>query len=141
VERRKAALQQNNKRYIPQRFRCSGIGDCDRQMIHEILDWQKKPLADDGLLAIFDAGNREEKQVNLMLAELGFKIKSQQNPIEIKNRAGELIAAGHIDGMIEYNGLDFPYDVKSMNDYTFQKIKTLDDFQDKPLLRKYIRQL
>lgn len=141
VAKRKEQLRRDNKRWIPRNFYASSIPECTRQMVHGILDWDKRELADDGLLALFESGKKEENNIIKMLLDLGFEVVQQQNPIEIKNRKGETICTGRIDGKIIYNGIAIPYEIKSMQDYSFQQLNTIEDFENSPLHRKYIKQL
>lgn len=141
VTKRKEQLRRDNKRWIPTRFYASSIGECDRQLVHSILDWDKRELADDGLLALFESGKKEENNIIKMLLDLGFEVVQQQNPIDIKNRKGETICSGRIDGKIIYDGVAIPYEIKSMQDYSFQQLNSIEDFQNSPLHRKYIKQL
>ena len=141
TKKRKMQLQQNNKRIMPSRFFASNIPDCKRQMVYSILDWDKKDTPDDGLLSLFEAGKKEESNIIKMLLDLGFEVINQQNPITIKNRKGEIICTGRIDGKIVYKGLKIPYEIKSMNDYSFQQLNSIEDFEKSPLHRKYIKQL
>lgn len=141
VAKRKQQLQKNKQRIIPRNFYASSIPDCTRQMVYSILDWDKKDLPDDGLLSLFESGKKEESNIIKMLLDLGFEVINQQNPITIKNREGEIICTGRIDGKIVYNGLAIPYEIKSMNDYSFQQLNTIEDFEKSPLHRKYIKQL
>ena len=141
VTKRKEQLRRDNKRWIPRNFYASSIPECTRQMVHSILDWDKRELADDGLLALFDSGKKEENNIIRMLLDLGFEVVQQQNPIEIKNRKGETICSGRIDGKIIYDGVAIPYEIKSMQDYSFQQLNSIEDFQNSPLHRKYIKQL
>lgn len=142
TEKRINTLRQGSERYIPRNFYASGISDCSRQLVHGMLDWDKKPLADDGLLSLFESGKKEEQYINRMLIDLGFEIQSQQNPITIKHqKTQEIICTGRIDGKIKYKGFNFPYEIKSMNDHTFNSISCLEDFEKKPHLRKYLKQM
>lgn len=141
TKKRKFQLQKGNQRMIPRNFYASNIPDCKRQMVYSILDWDKKDTPDDGLLSLFEAGKKEENNIIKMLLDLGFEVINQQNPINIKNRKGEIICTGRIDGKIVYKGLKIPYEIKSMNDYSFQQLNTIEDFEKSPLHRKYIKQL
>lgn len=141
VAKRKVQLQSNKKRFIPRNFYASSIPECTRQMVHSILDWDKKDSPDDGLLALFESGKKEETNIIKMLLDLGFEVINQQNPIMIKNRDGEIICSGRIDGKIVYKGASIPFEIKSMNDYSFQQLNTIADFEKSPLHRKYIKQL
>ena len=147
VERRIAYLEKNNTRWKPAHFYASSIPECDRQLVHSVLDWDKKPLADGGLLAIFDAGKAEEARIGRILSELGYELIAQQNPIEIRSaKTGKIICTGRIDGKIIYKDgtvkpIAIPCEIKSMADFLFQSINTLEDFQKRPLHRKYLKQM
>jgi CRISPR/Cas system-associated exonuclease Cas4 (RecB family) len=142
VLKRKQYLAKKIERYPATNFRASDISECDRQMVYSILNWQEKSMHDEGLQAIFDAGNREEENVKARLGyDLGFQFIEQQTPFEIKNRQSELICRGRIDGKVLFNGEAIPIEIKSMNENIFNGIKSIDDFQKKQLHRKYLKQM
>lgn len=142
VSRRKETLARKITRYPKRAFTCSDIHECDRYMIHSLLDWDKRELHDTGLQAIFDAGNKEEENVKQRIGyELGLEFIETQSPFEIKNRLGEVIASGKIDGKILWNKKAVPVEIKSMNENSFNMINSLEDFKKKPLYRKYLRQM
>lgn len=141
VEKRKKFLTDQIKRCPASNFRASNIGECDRQMVYSILDWEKSSLHDEGLQAIFNSGVDAERLVKRDLANLGFEVVAGQNDFEIKNRKGEVICRGHIDGKILYEDRAIPFEIKSMNMNRFAMIKDLESFQKTPLLRKYLRQM
>lgn len=119
----------------------SDIAECDRQMVYSVLDWQSRPAPGADLQARFEAGKEFEKQVTRELIDMGFDFQQSQMPVEIKNRAGEVIATGRIDGFVRFDGVRVPVEIKSMAPAIFQGIKSVEDFQKKPWLRKYTRQL
>ena len=141
ILKRKEYLLAKIERYPASNFRASDIHECDRYMVYSILNWNEKSLHDEGLQAIFDRGNEEERRVIMDLQELGFTFLAQQNPIEIKNNKGEIICRGKIDGKILYQKIAIPCEIKSMNMNTFGAIRSIDDLQKKPLHRKYLRQM
>lgn len=142
IAKRNDVLNAKINRYPKRAFTCSDIHECDRYMLHSVLDWDKRELHDTGLQAIFDAGNKEEENVkNRIGYELGLEFVETQSPFEIKNREGEVIASGKIDGKILWNGKAVPVEIKSMNENSFNTINSLDDFRKKPLYRKYLRQM
>lgn len=142
VDKRLSVLNGKISRYPKRAFTCSDIHECDCYMLHSVLDWDKRELHDAGLQAIFDAGNKEEENVkNRIGYELGLEFVETQSPFEIKNRAGEVIASGKIDGKILWKGKAVPVEIKSMNENSFNMINSLDDFKKKPLYRKYLRQM
>ena len=119
----------------------SDIGECERQMVYSVLDWEKRPVAQPDLQARFEVGKVFEREVVRELMDMGFQFEQSQAPVQIKNRAGELIATGKIDGFIRWEGVRVPVEIKSMHPQIFQSIKSVEDFQKKPWLRKYTRQL
>ena len=141
VDARKQDLQQDIKRYPANNFRASDIPDCDRYLCYSILDWQKKELFNEHTIARLRKGNEEEKHVKAELMKLGFEITLSQSPIEIKNRLGEVICRGHIDGKINIDGNIYPLEIKSSNPNIFNQINSYDDLDKKVWLRKYKRQM
>lgn len=140
--KREQKLRLQIQRHPANNFRASGISECDRQMVYGVLDWDKSDLYDTGLQEIFNRGNKAERDVvSDLLLDNGFTFIGGQNPIEIKNNAGDVICRGHIDGKVLYEDEAIPAEIKSMNGNIFNAIQSIDDFQKKPLLRKYIRQM
>ena len=140
-ERRKAGLRGKNVPYPRSVSILSDIGECDRQMVYSITNWQDKPPFTDDLLYRFEAGKDQELLLVRDLLGLGYEVIGAQETIEIKNRAGETIGRGKIDGKINYNRIKIPFEIKSMNPMVFDNIDAIEDFEKKPYLRKYIRQL
>lgn len=129
-------------RWMPKNFYASGIPECDRQLVHSILDWDKRPLADAGLQAIFEAGKNEEARILRILSELGYEVIAQQNPIQIRHsKTGEIICTGKIDGKILVGRSAVPVELKSMNPNAFARINSVEDFAKNPFYRKYIKQM
>jgi hypothetical protein len=142
IKKRRVVLERKIKRLPANNFRASDIHECGKYMVHTILDWDKRALHEAKLQAIFDAGNKEEENVKNRLGyELGIEFIEQQKPFEIKNRLGEVICRGHIDGKILFKGHALPAEIKSMNQNIFSTINSVSDFNKKPLHRKYLRQL
>jgi CRISPR/Cas system-associated exonuclease Cas4 (RecB family) len=110
-------------------------------MTYAVLDWEKSPVAGPDLQARFEAGKEFEKLVVRELLEMGFQFEQSQMPVQIKNRSGEIIATGKIDGFIKWEGIKIPVEIKSMHPQIFQSIKSADDFRKKPWLRRYTKQL
>lgn len=140
-ERRRAGLRGKNTPYPRSVSILSDIGECDRQMVYSITNWQDKPAFDDDLLYRFEAGKDQELLLVRDLVGLGYEVIGAQEVIEIKNRNGDTVGRGKIDGKIEYHRIKIPFEIKSMNPMVFDHIDTIEDFEKKPYLRKYIRQL
>jgi hypothetical protein len=119
----------------------SDISDCDRQMVYGVLNWEDKPLHDAELQARFDEGNEQERKVIRELQELGYDVILSQQPVIVKGKDGITLATGKIDGFIKFRGRRFPMEVKSMNPHVYDGVDSIEDFDKKPWLRKYIRQL
>lgn len=119
----------------------SAVEECDRMMVYSVTNPKDRAPIDTELKARFEAGEYQENQVNVELRQLGFEIVLQQEVIEIKDRQGNVIGRGKIDGKILYHGHQIPVEVKSMHPQIFEALESLADFQKKPHLRKYIRQM
>jgi len=141
IEKRKATLLKKIVRYPKSHFIASDIHECDRYMVHSVLDWKDRIMHDEGLQAIFDAGNREEASVKARIAADGWDLIEQQTPFEIQSRDKKIMCRGKIDGKIVYKGRAIPCEIKSMDGNIFRGITSLDDFCKKPHLRKYLRQM
>lgn len=142
IKRRKNKLKDKISKYPRRNFIASDIHECDRYMVYSILDWDKKPTHDESTQAIFDAGNKEEESVKNRLGyELGIEFIQSQQPFELKNKDGEIICRGKIDGKILYNREAIPIEIKSMGENIFNTINKIEDFQKKPWHRKYVRQM
>jgi len=139
--KREESLSAKIKRFPADKFRASNISSCDLELCHSILSWNDKSLHNSSLQSRFDRGNLEERTVITELLSLGFSIIESQQPFEIKNRNGEVICRGHIDGKISYFDRIFPIEIKSMHPNIFASITSLADFLKKPLHRKYLVQM
>ena len=134
--------KQEKIRHFPQsNLRASSIGwPCDRYHYHAVKDWKEVPLHDVGLQAIFDEGDLHEEAVIDEVKKLpGIKIVKQQVAFQMDKP----LIKGTIDGMMRWNGRDFPFDVKSMSRFQFPKIKSAEDLinSTSALFRKYVAQL
>lgn len=146
IARRRAELKKQISGYPRKNVILSDIADCDRYLTYSVLDWDKRPLHDEDLQARFNAGKTWEREAIRELEGLGYDVTLSQQPVQIKNRSGELIASGKIDGFIDYMDESgkkhrLPLEIKTMQPNIFSTIKGVDDFQKRPYLRKYTRQL
>ncbi len=141
IEKRQKYLESKIKRTPQTNFRASDIHECDRYLSYSILKWQDRLLYDAGLQAVFDRGNKEEAEVVKDLMDLGYQFIQQQTPFEIKNREGDVFLRGSIDGKILYQDKAIPCEIKSMNMNTFGSLNSIEDFNKRPLHRKYLRQM
>jgi len=138
-----AWFEYKNKRVkaFPQHaLRASSIGHpCDRFHYHSIKDWNKKTLHGAVLQSIFDEGNTHETETIKTLVEIGFTVVEQQRAFNIETP----LITGHIDGIIRWEGTDYPFDIKTMGEYDFRKINSAEDllYSKKLHQRKYPGQL
>lgn len=132
-EKRIRAYPQNS-------LRASSIGHpCDRFHYHSIKDWSKKALHDAVMQSIFDEGSIHETETIKELISMGFEIVEQQRSFQIDKP----LITGHIDGIIRWEGQDFPFDVKSISPVDFDRINSAEDLllSKKLHQRKYPGQL
>lgn len=119
----------------------SDIGDCDRQIVYGVTNWQDKPPPDSRLAARFEVGDIWEREMVKQLLDMGFDFQGGQQAVQIMGRGGVLLATGKVDGFIRWEGKKIPVEFKSMHPNVFNAVRSVEDFQKKPWLRKYIRQL
>jgi CRISPR/Cas system-associated exonuclease Cas4 (RecB family) len=119
----------------------SDISECERQMVYGVLDWKSRKLFEVEVQARLEAGNVQEREIVNELTRMGFDVILSQQPVDVLGKSGKVIARGKIDGMIKFEGKKVPFEIKSMNPNIYNGIKSLEDFQKKPYLRKYLRQI
>lgn len=142
VQKRTRELEKKITRYPRRTTYLSGIGDCDRELVYNVLDWKERPLHNAELQARFDVGNLWEREIIRELEGIGFTIILSQQPVEVYGRGGSLIASGRIDGFIATSHREkIPFEIKSMHPQIFNQINSVKDLEKKPWLRKYVRQL
>lgn len=139
--KREADLVSEIKKSPRNNFYASDISDCDRQLIYGITNWKDKKAYTSDVIARFRRGRKIEKEVVAGLLTLGYEIIAGQEPFEVKNRKGEKICGGKIDGKISWNGKRYPLEIKSMKDQFLDKIDTYEDLDKIPWQRKYKRQM
>lgn len=141
IERRKTELSKKIERWPRKNLILSDISDCERQMVYGVSHWKEKQLFDENTIARLEVGNQQERQIVNELLAMGFKVMLSQMPVEIWGKGHILLATGRIDGKIDFEGLKVPFEIKSMAPNIFNQVKDIEDFQRKPWLRKYVRQL
>lgn len=111
--------------------RASQLGHpCERYLVYERTRWQEKILHDVKTQFLFDEGNLHEKAVIQELENAGIKVIEQQRAFEW----GKYQITGHIDGKI-LNGKDvIPFEVKSMSDWAWKSINSIEDMKSSRLL-------
>jgi hypothetical protein len=139
--KRKQNLEAKIQRYPRKNLIASDIQDCDRYLYYSVVNWQDKPIHDASLQALFDSGNQIERNVMRDLIDLGFNVIQSQMPFEIKDNLGNKICTGKVDGKIVFEGVVYPFEIKSMDGNLFNGIKSIEDLNKKPYQRKYLKQL
>lgn len=132
--------QKKIKQYPQNNLRASSVGhECERYHFHSIKDWEEKTLHDPILQSIFDEGHLHETAVIKELLSLGFEVVEQQRAFQIEKP----LITGHIDGIIRYEGKDYPFDVKSVSEHVFRKIDSIEDlmYSKTRYQRGYVAQL
>ena len=141
VQTRTRELSKKITRYQRKNPILSDISDCNRQIVYSILNWKDRPLHNATLQSRFDIGNLLEREIIIELERLGFHVMLSQMPVAVTDRNKNILATGKIDGLIRYEDKKIPFEIKTMNPNIFNSIKSIEDFEKKPHLRKYIRQL
>lgn len=119
----------------------SDLGDCDRQIAYGVTNWKDKPLPSLDLQARFEVGHVVEREMTRELLEMGFEFVGGQDSVTVHGKGGILLATGRIDGFINWQGEKIPVEFKSMHPNIWASVDSVEDFQKKPWLRKYTRQL
>lgn len=111
-------LPQNN-------LRASSLGHpCDRFHYHSIVDWKLKELHNETLQSIFAEGNHLETIAIHQLQNAGFKIIETQRPFQLEKP----LITMHIDGILEWEGRRYPFDIKSISGNLYPQMRSAEDF-------------
>lgn len=140
-KRREERLQAKIGRSPRKNLILSDIGDCDRQMAYGVTNWKDRPPISTDLAARFEVGNLFEREMIRELLGMGFEFVGGQDSVTINGKGSVLLATGRVDGFIVWKGEKIPTEFKSMNPNVYNQIDSVEDFQRKPWLRKYTRQL
>jgi hypothetical protein len=127
--------------YPRRNFYASDIWDCDRYMVYGVLNWEDRLPTTWELHERFEAGNDAENKIVALLRKWGFDVIHTQMPIEVKNRQGEIICTGRIEGKIKHDGELVPFEAKLMMPYKFKGINSVEDMNKDIFYRKYPRQM
>lgn len=141
IKRREQRFAEKSNSYPRKNPILSDLGDCDRQIVYGVTNWQDKKQFDTELLARFEVGNIMEREIVRELLDMGFEFVGGQEAVVIKGRGDVLLATGRIDGFIKWEGERIPVEFKSMHPSVYDQVESVEDFQKKPWLRKYTRQL
>lgn len=120
----------------------SDIGDCARESVLSVLNWGERPAFDPEIKARLERGNKIEDLALAELQNLGYRIRVERRPFEIKDKKGRIICRGRVDGFIEHlDGKDIPFECKSINPNVYNQINEEADFDRYLFFRKWPRQL
>ena len=98
---------------------------CNRYLVYRRLNWKEALLPDTGLLYIFEEGNTHETAVVQLLMKSGLTFSKSQTTLDWP----DLETTGSIDGMVGLNGEQLPIEIKSSNQFTWEKLNNQDDLK------------
>lgn len=121
---------------------------CERQAVHNRLDWDKKEKHSTSREMIFQGGKVIEKHVaRVYLQKAGYDIVEEDRSIDVE-RSGtlrKLEISGKLDFVIRKTGTkkEYPVEVKSVNQWDWEKINCVEDMtlSQKVWQRAYLAQL
>lgn len=119
----------------------SDIGDCARENVLAILNWKDRPSFDPEVKARLERGNKIEDLAIAELQALGYRVRVERTPFEIKDKSGRLLCRGRLDGFLAENGKEWPFECKSLNPNVYNQINEEADFDRYLFFRKWPRQL
>lgn len=134
MSRRRASVMADRRLSRQENPRASSIGDCCREIYHQMVDWDARPLPDIELAERFERGNEIERSITMKLIKDGWEFTEQQSPFEIWEEIPELggkrtiICTGHVDGRIKWEGNRVPVECKSLHPNVFDRVNSIKDF-------------
>lgn len=82
----------------------------------------------------------EERVIRPLMSSLGINIDRTQEMCEIRC-GGRVVCTGHIDGIVQWNGMDVLVEIKTINPNLFDSMSTIYDMLDHPWLYKWALQV
>ena len=119
----------------------SDIGECQRESVLAITEWNQRPAFDPEVKARLERGKRIEDLAMAELAVLGYSARVERKPFEIKNAGGQILCRGRLDGFLEKDRREYPFECKSLNPNVYNQINEQGDFDRYVFFRKYPKQL
>lgn len=114
------------------------VGDpCARKLVYYRLNWEEKILHDGYTQLLFEDGNIHEEKAIRDLKEAGIEVYEQQRPFQWK----DLQISGKIDFRVRMNGSVYTVEFKAMNQYIWDSINTIEEFNKYSWTKKYLSQL
>lgn len=139
IEDREGFLVRKSK--IPRScFVASDLSECKRYLVYSVLDWDKREEVSDERAMMMRGGSWIEQMVIRDLVECGVEVVEGQSVFELK-KGGDVFLRGRIDGKILYEGMRIPFEVKSVGDYVWEGIRSMDDLKKKEWMKRYIWQM
>lgn len=133
-----AALRESTKKkiriYPAHTNRASSIGfPCLRHLVYNRTHWADVEPHSPELQDIFSDGHMHEKQLIIDLLEAGVEIYDQQNSMGDEKILKEAKITAHLDFMLkESPTLAVPVDAKSMGEYAFNTVNSVEDMSNSP---------
>lgn len=131
-------IQEKKYRSRWKSLRASGLDDiCNRRLFYYMTCGELARDNSDELTAIFEEGKEQEIGVRRYLSELGFEI----NKATLTNSWDKYGISGSIDGTLNYNGLEYLVEIKTVSDYAWDSIYEAKDLLDSPYHRRWYGQI
>lgn len=140
--RRNQRLERSGGVYRQDHPRASAIGDCAREIYHQIKNWDKRPKPNLELQGRFNRGNEVQNIVVRDLLAEGWAVLETELPFEhreslkgptVGNRvqgwANQIICTGHSDLRLAWNGMKPVGEIKSLNPNVYNRVNEMADFR------------
>jgi len=142
MEKRAERYARKTAPYAKSQPTSSDLGDCLRETVLGITNWRDKPNFSVELVQRFNRGGKIEDLAIAELQELGYRVRVDRRPFEMKDKKGRVVLRGIIDGFVEVGHRQiFPMECKSLNPNIWGRIDSQEDFDNYAFFRKYPRQL
>ena len=112
---------------------------CERYLVLSRTRWEDKTLHGITTQCIFDGGNMIERMAIRDMQDADLEVIEQQRSFELR----EYELTGHIDLMVKLNGRSIPVEIKGLQAWDAEGLRTIDDFfkSSKPWIKRYPAQL
>lgn len=130
--------EKRNKRHDMKSNRASSLGACMRYIVYARTRPEDQQRPERKLQQIFEEGNTHEEAVITLFRNMGYKVTRQQYIIDDHPDLKKAGITGSCDLVIEKHGYSRALvEAKSASPNIYPKIKTIEDFNLYPWMKKY----
>lgn len=142
-QREEGLLRQRGPARVRTQPVASDLGPCARETALAILAWQDRPQPDGWLAARLARGSQIEQWVLADLISLGWEVRAERLPLELRDTDGTLLLRGRVDGWLRdpHSGQTWLLEIKSVSPSVWGRLREAADLDRWAWTHRWRRQL